>query len=287
MLKKTFFCLAFISNSLFADSTLNIKAFVQGYYDKSLNQMVPVIDRFNQPNIFDTITVELHGNHIDNLAYSSKAIFSVNNNAAINIPSFYSGNYYFIVLRHRNSIATWSSEPVKITASTTYDFSTALSKAYGNNMILINGVACIYTGDINQDGVIDTIDMNMIFHDAQMFLWGYYPTDLNGDGGVDILDMAIEEININSGIHKMFPAFIMNDFIIYPNPAHISITLRSTIIENENVLFIYNSSGALVNTKYNWKNEEQIDISSLASGNYFMKLIDSDHNFVQQLIVKN
>lgn len=51
------------------------------------------------------------------------------------------------------------------------------------------GIFAIYSGDINQDGTIDAVDMNYIDNDASIFAFGYNPSDLSGDGATDALDM--------------------------------------------------------------------------------------------------
>jgi len=45
----------------------------------------------------------------------------------------------------------------------------------------------IYNGDINQDGGIDILDMQIADNDATNFSFGYNSSDCNGDGGTDIL----------------------------------------------------------------------------------------------------
>lgn len=57
------------------------------------------------------------------------------------------------------------------------------------------GVFAIYSGDTNQDGGIDALDMNIVESDAGIFAFGYNSSDINGDGATDALDMNIVEIN--------------------------------------------------------------------------------------------
>ena len=65
------------------------------------------------------------------------------------------GVSYFIVIKHRNSIETWSSSGNSFASnSLTYNFSTANTQAYGNNMKQVDAtplIYAIYSGDINQD----------------------------------------------------------------------------------------------------------------------------------------
>lgn len=134
--------------------------------------------------------------------------------ARLSLANALQGNSYYIVIKHRNSIETWSANPVTITGdSTVYDFTTSLSQAYGNNMILVGGVASIYSGDVNQDGVIDIADISLIDNDGYNYVSGYVVTDLNGDGIVDGSDAAIVDNNAYNFIYAITPAV--------PNPSMI------------------------------------------------------------------
>jgi len=117
------------------------------------------------------------------------------------------GSSYYVVLNHRNSIETWSANPVMITGDTTtkYDFTTSLSKAYGNNMVLVGGLASIFSGDVNQDGLIDISDIVSCYNASATFLTGYVDTDLNGDGLVDIGDIVVAYNNSVKFIQVMRP----------------------------------------------------------------------------------
>ena len=37
------------------------------------------------------------------------------------------------------------------------------NKAYGNNLKLVGTKWCIYGGDVNQDGFVDTADLNLVY----------------------------------------------------------------------------------------------------------------------------
>ncbi|QLH46133.1 MAG: hypothetical protein HWD58_11155 [Bacteroidota bacterium] len=68
----------------------------------------------------------------------------------------------------------------------------ALSQAYGSNQVQVeNGIWALYSGDINQDGVVDGLDYNDWESDNNNFGAGYLAIDLNGDGIVDGLDFLL------------------------------------------------------------------------------------------------
>jgi hypothetical protein len=102
---------------------------------------------------------------------------------------------------------TWSAAPIAIGATPVYyDFSTAASKAYGNNQIQKEpGIWAMYTGDIQQDENIDLLDLSLLEVDINNFENGYFVTDLNGDGNVDLLDAPLLEDNVNNFIYSIHP----------------------------------------------------------------------------------
>ena len=74
------------------------------------------------------------------------------------------------------------------------------NKAYGDNMVQVDVIAgvpvfAIYSGDIDQSGVIDGADFGVYDFDAQLNVQGYFITDLNGDGEVNGSDFGIYDFN--------------------------------------------------------------------------------------------
>ncbi|HRI85598.1 MAG TPA: choice-of-anchor J domain-containing protein [Ignavibacteria bacterium] len=123
-------------------------------------------------------------------------------------------NYnYYIVVKHRNSIETWSREyGEQFTGfNLNYDFSSDSSSAYGNNVKNINGNYYIYSGDVDQDGLIDLRDITLISNDAQNFLTGYKKSDLNNDGIIDIADLIFCDNNAENFITYKSPLLNNNN----------------------------------------------------------------------------
>jgi hypothetical protein len=117
---------------------------------------------------------------------------------------------YYIAIKHRNSVETWSSIPIQIGESATYDFTNSLSQAYDDDnnppmKNMGNGVYAIYGGDVNQDGAVDGFDMQPTENDASNFAFGYNATDCNGDGSTDGFDMQIIENNSSLFIYYARP----------------------------------------------------------------------------------
>ena len=199
--------IAFCSFQMVNAATLNLTLFLQGYYVgpgmnsplfnlqlSATNYNVDSIDvKLLNPTsyvVVESIRVMLHSDG------TCQAVFT---NGVV-------GNSYYIDICHRNTIQTMSKFPVLLNMITSYNFSTAAAKAFGDNMIEVSpGVWAFYTGDLNHDCVIDGADFLILDPDIQAGAGGYRCTDLNGDGGVDGLDALVIDPNIQNGVGCSFP----------------------------------------------------------------------------------
>lgn len=188
--------------------TLQLKLYLQGYYAGS-GMMVPTL--YNEglsvnSTMTDVIIAELHSSTFPYTTIVSTTATLNTNGTASCIFKVASGSYY-VVIKHRNSIETWSANPITINTSVNnYDFSINASNAFGNNMKQLEmNVWAIYTGDVNQDDNIDLLDAPLMESDINQFYFGYYSTDLNGDGNVDLLDVPLMEDNIASFVFSQHP----------------------------------------------------------------------------------
>ena len=189
-------------------SIVNLKMFLEGYYLGG-GQMEPVL--LNQgvgsdPANTDSITVELHASTAPYaLIASATGILKTNGTASITFPSL--NGSYFIAVRHRNTIQTWSANPVAVGESPAdYDFTTAANKAYGDNMKQVSGVWVFFTGDINQDEFIDVNDFPEFDQDSYNGVnFEYKATDMNGDGFVDANDFPVFDLNSFNGVSSIHP----------------------------------------------------------------------------------
>lgn len=145
----------------------------------------------------DTVTVELRNSSSPyNLVESVRVVGGNNIPALARFTSPTMSTPYYIVVRHRNSIETWSSTPRSFNSYyLRYDFTTSPTQAFGNNMKDLGGRMAFYTGDANQDGVVDGSDAGLIDNDAFNFASGYIATDLNYDNIVDATDAAYADNN--------------------------------------------------------------------------------------------
>lgn len=159
-------------------------------------------------NLRDTLTGELRNTTTPYALVSTvKAVIdSVTFAGIFNFPHVTPGSY-FLVLRGRNSLETWSASGITITNNTSsnYNFTSSGGKAYGSNLILVGGRYCIYSGDVDNDGSVTLTDFGLIDNDALNFVTGYVDTDLTGDYAVDIADVTIADNNLSNYIGVISP----------------------------------------------------------------------------------
>jgi hypothetical protein len=155
----------------------------------------------------DLVTIELHSGVSPYPIVGSPVLAAVATDgmADIPIPASSNGNYY-IVVKHRNCIETWSASPVSFANNLiVYSFFEAAAKVYGGNLKSKSGKYLIFSGDVDQNGSIDALDMSSVFNQAQSFGSGYRIEDLNGDGCVDTDDLVILDNNSASFISVAKP----------------------------------------------------------------------------------
>lgn len=101
-------------------SQLNLKVLVEGFYSGAGQMTSPVQD----PMVSDTITVALYDslNVTGPPAFVTSGVFDISGNGTFAFPSAVIGNRYYIVLRHRNSIETWSKFTHLFAASNLFKF---------------------------------------------------------------------------------------------------------------------------------------------------------------------
>ena len=189
-------------------TNLALTAFLQGMYVGSgtMTSAPFNADGVSPTSIADTITVELHNSSSQALAYSATSTLGINGLANVTFAGEVSGGSYYIAIKHRNSIATWSATPIAFTASTTYSFATSDVQAAGSNLAnLGNGFYGIFSGDINQDGSIDFNDYPALDIASSAGVLGYDPNDLNGDASVDFNDYPIIDVNSSNGVIAVTP----------------------------------------------------------------------------------
>ena len=180
---------------------LNLTVVMEGFYNSALNNMA----------ISDTASVYLRSSVFPYaIIDSSKGIINgITLTGSFRISNAPTENYY-IVVKHRNTIETWSSTTVSYTSLSTiaYNFTNLITKAFGNNMISVDASPvrfAIYSGDINQDGTIDASDVSNADNDAFSSVSGYVNSDVTGDNFVDAADVSIVDNNAFNSVSVITP----------------------------------------------------------------------------------
>ncbi len=180
--------------SLESITTINVTVIPEGLLNTGTNQL----------RLRDTIKAKLWDLTGSVIVDSATAVIdSITFIASFTFKNAPSGDYY-LAINHRNSIETWSKtggENYTRGTTTTYDFTSAISQAYGNNLKLKGGRYCLYSGDVNGSGVINSTDRTLIRSNVGQT--GYIRFDLDGNGVVNSADRTI--VRNNTGIARQRP----------------------------------------------------------------------------------
>jgi len=192
-------------NNCTASATLNLTAFLEGFYIGNGTMIANLYNLEISTNDNETDSIEVNLWSANNLSaptpdYSVKTIIHTNGSIAAEFPRSTLNNNYYVALKHRNSIEVWSAEPIKIIPITNYDFSSSMSSAYtegfNDPMKWVSGNKyAMYGGDVNQDGTIDLFDAQISDNGAANLLFGYDASDCNGDGSTDLFDLQLIDNN--------------------------------------------------------------------------------------------
>ncbi|MBL8008370.1 MAG: hypothetical protein JNJ56_12635 [Ignavibacteria bacterium] len=174
-------------------SYVKISVIPEGYYNYLSNRLLKkenITVSLRQP-VSPYEIVDSAVSRIDSLNFTNYFFFRIS-----------SPGMYYLSVKHKNCIETWSSIPINITIDTTYDFTSAMSKAYGNNQKLVDTSPeryAIISGNVNGDAIIDAADLSAVENDAEDGLTGNLLTDVTGDNFVDAIDISIVENNAFTG----------------------------------------------------------------------------------------
>jgi hypothetical protein len=164
-------------------------------------------------NVVDWVLVELRSSSNPSQVVSRRAavlrndgmLLEPNGNPGVWFPNVQEGSYYIAVF-HRNHLAVMSSAPVQLSSnSQLYDFTNAMSKAFGNNPMtdLGSGRFGMIAGDGNGNGGVTIADRVEVWQ-PQNGSVGYLNGDFNLDSGVSSHDINLFW-NINNGKMTQVP----------------------------------------------------------------------------------
>lgn len=188
-------------NSIFRPrQTLNLTCLIEGFYDNASN----LLRR-------DTLWAYLRDTLPPySIVDSTLANLSTAGSAAFDFTKASNSRKYLLMVKHRNSIETWSklAGVMFVSSAASYDFSISASQAFGNNMKLADNSPvkyALFSGDVNRDGVVDAADNSLVDNDAFAFAAGYLNTDVNGDNLTDGADAVITDNNAFNFVQKIVP----------------------------------------------------------------------------------
>jgi len=179
--------------------TLNLTAFIEGFYDPVSNNMIN-----------DTARVYLRSNSAPyNIIDSSKGILNSSGTGNFLFLNAVNGINYYAEVKHRNSNRTWSKTVIAFSASSLiYDFSNEASKAFGDNQKEVDAIPvrfAFYSGDENQDGFVNLADIVEVYNASVIFESGYKDSDMNGNNLTDLTDVIITNNNSNIFVSVLRP----------------------------------------------------------------------------------
>lgn len=173
--------------TFFPNKSVKVKAYIEGLYETGITDTMKV---YLRASLFPFHKLD-----------SASRVFNTKGEAVYYFPNSTIGQSYYLTLKHRNSIETWSDKTVTIRDTlVSYDFTSSKTNTAGENVKQVGNKFVIYSGDVNQDGVIDLTDILEINKDVLNFVTGYVATDLNGDRFVDQSDLNMVYSNSNNFI---------------------------------------------------------------------------------------
>lgn len=214
-----------------SDIRLQVKVFLEGAYDATLNGMTTHLQTgnllllaqpFNRPpwnyqgtesvpdaasfpaNIVDWVLVELRDTADNSLVVTSKAAYLLANGAITDHPQRQSLSFeniapctaYYLVVRSRNHLATMSATPLLLPTFQPYDFTLAAEQAWGNQQQteVALGVFAQFAGDFDSGGTITVADFNL-YSSQSSVLNQYVNGDANLDRNVTVTDFNLYQPN--------------------------------------------------------------------------------------------
>jgi hypothetical protein len=223
-----------------------------------IEHILPILNQFTE--IYDVVDLNNDGNK--DILYVSSGLKWIKNNGngtysqPLSINSF---NYLFL------KTADLDNDGFK---DIIYLRSNGVKMAYlkNNNGVNFNSPVEIYNN-------VELFN-NMVFK------------DMDGDGDLDIIASSSQDDVIswfkNNGTILQNDSFNLNNFVIYPNPVHDILYIKS--VDTFSNLKIYNQLGQLVKT---FDNATTLNISDLSSGIYFLQFIKDDILVYNEKIIIN
>ena len=114
----------------------------------------------------------------------------------------------YVEIKTKNTIAAWCVWNILQSDNLNLDILRYPEDVLGSNEKRINlalNYYGLYAGDVNQDGIVDGTDTQLIDNDANAFVTGYSIQDLNGDNFVDGTDALLAGNNADNFVSVITP----------------------------------------------------------------------------------
>lgn len=111
---------------LYSSPDLTVKLYLEGLHVGNGYMEVPLVNSGLSGNAqaSDSITIQLAEADAPNLVvFTKKALLRTTGISYLTIAGDYIGKSYYIIIKHRNSLETWSKAPILFAANTYYNFS--------------------------------------------------------------------------------------------------------------------------------------------------------------------
>ncbi len=121
---------------------LNLKVFIEGFYING-GSLVAVANPALHPTICDTIIVELHDTTTTHtLISSARDTLNTNGMGKFYFPSNIKGHHYYVAVKHRNAIETWSKNAILFdSVMVNYDFTVPDTSVHPNPVPVLNSIS--------------------------------------------------------------------------------------------------------------------------------------------------
>lgn len=229
-----------------SSNVVSLSAFLQGPFSGgsmttalNTNNFIPLTQPYNTTpwnyagtesvasiptGVVDWVLVELRRNTASSSAVQKRACFIKSDGSIMDLDGTSpvkfdktNGNSYYVVIRHRNHLAVMSANALTLSSSlagvyltggsSTYNFSSAQTQAYGTNPMLDTGggVWAIISGDVNASGDFSATDLTQVRIGIRDGESGYINKDINLSGDMSSTDLLRVRQGIINGYATQVP----------------------------------------------------------------------------------
>jgi len=291
-----FFALLLSAKMQSQTTQLTVKGFSEGYFRPSTGKMMAVIDSVNYPMICDTGFLQVIDTSSMQAVFCTDVVIKTDGYGSCDVPAYLIGQYCLVSIKFKNTYHLLSKNTVRMTGNAiTVDLT--IRQNVCCNFDTTHGVAKAFSGDVNQDGILDGADFLIIDADFQNQNTGYLISDLTGDGIVDSVDINMFNKNLSSGLADDFVgACAINgiqesekfSFNVYPNPCKDFFMIEMDRVYENVHISIFDCLGRVsMNENFSNVSAFRIGTEKLQGGIYFIRIeADGIQKFEKAILVE-